>query len=261
MKTALFILFLACSAKANSYSTSFGGANENPISEGGHWINGLATGLSWSDCGITNHVAFGSQTSENPLGNPFNDATAVLNAGYFGPNQWAQAAFWIDRTTGINTNYLEIELRLNTSISASSCTGYEIDYSANAAGSPRGSTYAYMQITRWNGPFNTFTTLVVTNGNNMVINAGDILSATNIAGTIKGYINGTNFITAVDTTYTGGSPGIGFDMTSGNGTLTAHSISWAYGFTNFYAGDGLSTLAPPLAFTGSLNVTGSLNAK
>lgn len=221
---------------AGTYTTTFGGSDENPISEGGQWINGKTIGLDWSDCAIANHRAYGAQTTENPDGNPFNDSIAVLT-GSWGPNQTVSGVVSFDRSGSLNNSYLEIELRLNSSISAHSCTGYEIDYSANIP--PLRTGYIY--IVRWNGPFADFIGLGPgTNGAAVNLYSGDIISASISNGTIRAYINGTNFLTATDNNpFTNGSPGIGFDMAGD------HSQRMNYGFTSFTATDAASSDVRP----------------
>ena len=57
----------------HNYSTSFTGT-ENPISEGGKWLNGATNGLDWCDVQKTPGLAFGvGSCSTN-----FSDPTAVL---------------------------------------------------------------------------------------------------------------------------------------------------------------------------------------
>jgi len=52
------------------YITSFP-LTENPISEGGKWINGLTTGLDWSDVRTVSGIAYNDQTKDAH----YNDAT------------------------------------------------------------------------------------------------------------------------------------------------------------------------------------------
>ncbi len=63
-----------------------------------------------------------------------------------------------------------------------------------------------------------------------VLNNGDRLCATNISGTLALYRNGVLVNQATDTTYTNGSPGIGFDYT------TSNEYNQDYGFSSFRAG-------------------------
>lgn len=216
---------------ANTYTTSFTGAAENPISEGGQWINGGGTGLDWSDCAIVNHMAVGAQINAGATGTSVNDSTAILK-GTWGPNQSVSGTVYFDRSGSLNNNYVEIELRLRTTISAHWCSGYEILYSANIMPFRSG----YVHIVRWNGPYNDFTEI----GNGIVstqvdLYSGYVVSATISNSVIKAYINGTNFLTVTDSNpFTNGNPGIGFDL------YGDFSQRVKYGFTNFTATDGVN---------------------
>src|ERR1700675_1494441 len=126
------------------YSTSFP-LTENPVSLGGNWINGGSTGLDWGNSRTTPGLAFGTVVSGAP---PYNDSTAVL-AGTWASNQMAQATVYtVNQTHAI---YEEVELRLRSTITAHSITGYEFDYRCTADGSQ------YVVIVRWNGPLHVFT--------------------------------------------------------------------------------------------------------
>src|SRR5580693_498626 len=104
-----FILFCTSLAWARTYSTSFP-LTENPISEGGKWVNGGATGLDWTNIRTTANVkAYGSSSG---TGNGNDDSTAVLQTGTWGSNQTASGVVFL---SSANTAYdQEVELRLNT---------------------------------------------------------------------------------------------------------------------------------------------------
>ena len=125
---------------AGNYSTSFS-ATENPISEGGVWINGGTTGLDWGNVATIPGLAYGTS-----LNSQYADPTAVLT-GTWAPDQEAQGTVKIN---GSINGVRELELRLHTTITPHSITGYEIDYALGGS---------YMQIVRWNGPLNDFTYL------------------------------------------------------------------------------------------------------
>ena len=67
------------------YSTTFA-LTENPISEGGNWVNGKAVGLDWANVSITPGLAVGNETGPN-----LSDATAVLQTMNWAPDQKATA--------------------------------------------------------------------------------------------------------------------------------------------------------------------------
>jgi hypothetical protein len=117
----------------------------------------------------------------------------------------------------------EVELRLRTTITAHSITGYEINCSVST-----NSNNFYLQIVRWNGPLNSWTGL-----NSAAVHAvnGDVLKATISGSTITAYLNGKQMVQVTDNTYTSGSPGMGFFLQGASG-LNAN-----YGFSNFTATD------------------------
>src|SRR5262249_20926689 len=106
----------------------------------------------------------------------------------------------------------EIEIRLRTSISPHSCTGYEV-----LAGS---------QIVRWNGAVGDFTVLN-DQGPHGALNDGDVFEARIVGNEITVYINGVLVNRAVDGTFTNGSPGIGLFTRNPNPT--------PFGFSSFTA--------------------------
>src|SRR5262245_29798940 len=98
-------------AIAATYTTNFP-LTENPISEGGDWINGLTNGIDWADVATTPGKASGTQTG---TGLGYADSTALLT-GTWGADQTAQATVYItseDRTHDTE----EVELRLRSSLS------------------------------------------------------------------------------------------------------------------------------------------------
>jgi hypothetical protein len=149
-------------------------------------------GLDWSNVQTVPGFAFGTQTGLNDV----NDSTALLT-GMWGSNQTAQATVVIN----VQGPHKEIELRLNSSLSAHVCTGYELSFEIDGL----------VNIVRWNGPFNNFTVIgAAKNLPGGALVTGDVLYGTNVGGLITAYVNGVQVNQVTDTTYTGGSPGIGF---------------------------------------------------
>ena len=212
-------------AVAATYTTNFS-LIENPISEGGHWINGLTNGIAWFDVATTPGKAFGTQTG---IGPNYADSTALLT-GSWGPNQTVQATVFIAASN--TTTFQEVELRLRSSLSAHSCTGYEILFSVNPSD-------PYAQIVRWNGPFGSFTGL---DGRvSPVVHNGDVVKATAVGSTITCYINNTAIFSVNDTAYPSGNPGMGFYLQYYNEPV---AIASNYGFSSFTASDGTPTPTP-----------------
>jgi hypothetical protein len=205
------------SSAGRTYTTNFL-YSENPISEGGNWINGRAVGLDWSDVATTSGLAYGAESGANG----FDDSTALLT-GSWEPNQTAQATV---HTVDQNDNiFEEVELRLRSSLSAHEATGYEINFRCSKTAN------AYAQIVRWNGPLGNFTYLSSNDGSQYGVANGDVVKATIVGDVITVYINGVQILHATDDTYGTGSPGMGFFL---QGTTGVNSD---YGFTSFTASD------------------------
>ncbi len=203
-----------------TYSTTFP-ATENPISEAGRWLNGKLNGLDWTDARTTTNRAFGTEQGNGS----YDDSTATIT-GPWGPSQAAQAKVYVSGVSGIT----EVELRLRTTITPHSITGYEFECSAT-------SSPAYMDIVRWNGPLANFTPLAHIDG--VFCANGDVLGATAVGNVLKLYKNGVVQLSATDSTYMGGAPGIGYYLAFATG------INANYGFSSFAATDNGTLPALP----------------
>ena len=155
------------------------------------------------------------------------DDSACALTGTWGPNQSAQITIKINGSA--TAQFEEAEVHLNTTITANSITGYEINCSV-IAGNP------YVQIVRWNGALGNFTFL---DGREYGCANGDVLMATRSGNTITAYKNGQSLFSVTDSTYTGGAPGMGFyiqNIQSG----TAAQANAEFGASAFSATDGQS---------------------
>jgi Concanavalin A-like lectin/glucanases superfamily/Bacterial Ig domain len=215
-------LFSGRDINAKTYSTAFP-LTENPVSEGSSWINGKTVGLDWSDCATMPGFAMGLESGQGG----FDDATAILNCSW-GPDQTVTARV---HTTHQQSGavFEEVELRLRSTLSAHSCTGYEVLFSLRNDGDP------YCQIVRWNGALGDFTYVAATSGSQCIIQDGDEVKATITNQTITAYINGVPILQGTDTTFSSGNPGMGFFIEG------ATDVNSDYGFTNFTASDGLES--------------------
>jgi hypothetical protein len=220
---------------SHTYTTKFP-LTENPISENGAWINGKTVGLDWTNVRTTPGFAFGTE-----IGNSgYDDSTAVL-AGTWGPDQTVEAT--VHTTVSQNDNiYAEVELRLRSSLSAHRATGYEVNFRCSK------SSNAYTQIVRWNGPLGSFSYVNAAGGSRYGVADGDVVKATIVGNVITVYINNTKVLQGTDSTFTSGSPGIGFYLQGATGLMSQ------YGFTSFTATDGSGTSssgtpAPPTNLT------------
>jgi hypothetical protein len=218
-----------------SYSTRFA-ADEDPISEGGMWLNGKRDGIEWADVIVRNGLAHGAPTmmsvaerrleqgnltgADADAGAPegdYDDPTAVLT-GPWGRNQHARGRVFSRNQT--EEYFQEVELRLRSTIALHVCTGYEVFFRCLK------TENAYAEIVRWNGPRGDFTSLRKLSGPNYGVQDGDLVEANIDGKVLRGFINGVEVISASDDVYDSGSPGIGFNFFVGDTNVD-------HGFTFF----------------------------
>ena len=208
-----------------SYSTRFGD-NEDPISEGGMWVNGKADGIDWADVVSENGVAHGGKVKmavaerraeqgnlgvDNPedaapLGD-YDDPTATLT-GSWGSTQHGKGVVFSRNQT--EDYFQEVEIRLRTTITPRSITGYEVFWRCLQ------TENAYAEIVRWNGAIGSFTSLARAVGLGFGVQNGDVVEATIEGSHIRSFINGREVLSATDDVYQNGSPGIGFNFGCGD---------------------------------------------
>src|SRR5262249_53485392 len=137
-----------------TYSTTFA-SSENPISEGGRWINGAAVGLDWNNVVTTNASDGVSRACGNVIVSGYNDPIAVYAGQTFNNHQLAQGPLY--RASGYTPRgtYHEAELLLRFNISAHSASGYEVLFALN---DPATSQDGYA-VVRWNGPLGNYSTI------------------------------------------------------------------------------------------------------
>jgi hypothetical protein len=216
---------LTAETSSRTYTTRFPLA-ENPVSEQGNWINGGKVGLDWGNVQVTPGRAFGTVVSGGP---PYNDSTAIV-AGSWSSDQMACATIY---TVNQNSKiFEEVELRLRTTITAHSITGYELVGRVTSDGTQ------YIEIVRWEGPLNDFTSLRSVIGPGL--RNGDVMCATAIGSTLTLYVNDVQIVQVADTAYAEGSPGMGFY--NQGGTLANNSD---YGFADFFASNVTATIHIP----------------
>ena len=213
-----------------SYATGFPNT-ESPISEGGNWINGKTIGVDWTDVQTTTGKAFGTQSGNDA--NPFNDSTALLT-GSWASDQAAQATVYVSSTP--TRCCAEVELRLRSTMTAHNAGGYEF-LCSTASSNP------YMAIMVWPGALQAnledYPQLAYRGDIGCV--DGDVLAATAVGSTLTFFKNGDTVLTATDTTFPDGAPGVGLFLhnqsTGVIGSVVANltGMSASYGFTNFAA--------------------------
>jgi hypothetical protein len=207
-----------------SYRTSFQ-TDEDPVSEGGIWLNGRKDGIDWADVITRNGVVYGAVTrmavaerraeqgnldpaaaGGAPEGD-YDDPTAVL-AGEWGPNQYAKAEVFSRNPT--DEYFQEVEIRLRSTMEPHRCTGYEVFFRCLK------TEDGYAEIVRWNGKIGDFTSLAKLTGPRYGVEDGDVIEASIAGDVIKGYVNGVEMISATDDVFGRGSPGVGFNFFVGD---------------------------------------------
>lgn len=193
-------------ANSKTFSTTFAGT-ENPLSESGAIITGLATGLDWTDVRSSGGFAFGTQTGDAPgAGQPNYDDSLACLTGTWGARQTVSGTI---RTINQNaTAFCEVELLLRFSISGHVARGYEVAFRAHKTSNP------YIGIVRWNGALSDFFPLT---GGNIIgsgVQDGDTISVSIdddyvISAFINGVLQGTRQDTDAVNRIASGAPGFG----------------------------------------------------
>jgi hypothetical protein len=204
-----------------SYETHFS-LTENPVSEGGRWLNGQADGLDWKNVRTTPGLAFGSDGSGTPH---YDDPTAILS-GSWSPNQAVQGTVRTVNQRAGNI-YEEVEIRLRSTVAPHRITGYEVMFRCNHDGTQ------YVNLARWNGPLGNFTLIDGVRGPGLF--DGDTVKAMIVGNVISAYVNGNQVAQWIDDTFTTGNPGIGFYLDGAPG------LNGDFGFTSLAA---TNTTAP-----------------
>ena len=204
-------------ALPTSYSTNWD-ATENPLSEGGKWLGGLTVGANWNDMRSASGLCYATSGSLVD----YKDCLAVLNSAMYNIPADHQVTLTVSKTAYTPPGSHELEILLRASAANDNFGLYEglIPYSASE------------QVVRQNGsysPGGNFTVLS-TGGSGMGgIANGDTLRGKIVGSSLSYYKNGsgTAFMTATDSTHTGGSIGIGAWVSDGGTPENFCSTSWA----------------------------------
>jgi hypothetical protein len=200
------------------------------------WINGQTDGIDWIDCmtqnggevcGKVSRMTVAERRAEQVhdeagdddagTAGDYDDPTAVLS-GEWGRNQYGKATVFCRNPT--NKYFQEVEIRLRSSITPHSCTGYEVFWRALK------TEEGYAEIVRWNGPIGDFTSLARKVGTEFGVKDGDVVEASIEGDLIRGFINGVEVISATDDVFAEGAPGVGFNF-------FVSTTNVDHGFTSF----------------------------
>jgi hypothetical protein len=190
-------------AASGVYTTNFP-LTENPLSEGGKWVDGKAVGNAWNNPASGGGKAYASVLS-GATGNRYDDSVAHLSTSFqtFNANQYAQGTVYL--ASGYSGQSHEIELLLHFSISSNNAHGYEILWGLTG----------YMAVVRWNGASGDYTPVYDPGSGSMPVpKDGDVLRAEMSGNTITVKLNGSTVATvnvsSAGNVWTSGQPGIGF---------------------------------------------------
>jgi hypothetical protein len=169
-------------------------------------LNGLTDGLDWNDLQSSPGKVFAAAFDSAPGG--VGDPTAQLNRSFLActSNQFAEGTVFSTYGGSDPGSAHELEVRVNTTITAHSITGYE--YYINCSGAATG-------LIRWNGALGDFTAFGSFISTATVPVEGDVLRIENDNGTLNCYQNGILRITGAESTFTGGNPGLGNNPVAG----------------------------------------------
>jgi hypothetical protein len=217
----------APAAGTSPFSTSFPSTAENPISEGGKWVNGKAVGLDWNDVQTVPGKAYASRNS-GLASSRYDDSITHLSTSFmaFPANQYAQGTVFRAPSYDPSPGLHEAELHLRFQTTAHNARGYEVMWGITG----------YLAIVRWNGALGDYTPIVDTGNPGIGAPAdGDVLRAEISGNIITIYKNGSSVktvdVTSIPGTVWGdGQPGMGFWPVDG-------STAANYGWKNYQAGN------------------------
>jgi hypothetical protein len=204
-------------AELRTYSTNFD-TTENPLSEGGVWVN---TSTFWGKFQTTGGAAYGTQYSPTD----YDDNLAILQGMGFARRQRVTVVVALDDAAAAGWSVAhEVEIHLHGKFVGNTYRGYELMRGLGSSAN----------IGRWNGDPNAVDIIETYNNPVATLSNGDVLVA-QIDET--GYMwmtqNGVLILEATDTTFIDGDPGIG----TFNRTVTPDGSVSKHGFQSFTATD------------------------
>lgn len=126
-------IFFANSALAATYNTYFPNS-ENPISEGGNWKNRALEGVEWTNCRTGSGLVYSTESGTNS--NRYGDSTYILT-GTWGPLHTVEATVFSHNQN--DAYFQEVALRLHSTMTAHTSTGYEVLFRVRHPGGMRQS--------------------------------------------------------------------------------------------------------------------------
>lgn len=205
----------------SGYSTNFA-ATENPLSEGGIWVNGAQAGGQWTNVQTTTNKAFAAAFVGASPPSRYKDSLAHLSTAFrtFNANQFVQGTVFRAAGYAPSSGH-EIEHLLRFSITSGVARGYEVMFGL-------GGSNGYINIVRWNGPLGSYTLHnVLGEGGTTISNLvdGDVIRSQIVGNIITVTKNGSTTLASIDirgftdlgtTVWASGQPGIGFWVDAAN---------------------------------------------
>ena len=211
--------------------TTFG-TTEDPISEGGIWLNGETDGTNWSDVAVDSTIgggiAYGADFVDGDKAR-YADPVANLKTSYitFNDDQWTEGVVYRFPGYSNPSDKHEIELLVRWEITAGNIRGYELLWAEEGE----------MAIVRWEGPAGQYQTVKATLDNAIPGQAvtGDVVRF-GVTGqdpniTFSVTLNGSPVAildgwvdASAGTRWGSGQPGIGFWPTPGS---TLNKYGWS----------------------------------
>jgi hypothetical protein len=183
------------------FSDSFARANENPLSDGGQWANFNEQ--------VSNQLQISGSFAIATVASARNNS--IVTGTSFPNSQWAQATLSIFNSGAGAVPYILLRA---TGSGAGANAVYRLDWDRTS------NTVRILSMI--NGVFVT-----LASSSSMTVVGGDILRFEAQGAALRGYRNGTQVVSATDSTVTTGSPGLG-----DNPQATNTDVRW----TNFSAG-------------------------
>lgn len=180
------------------FTTNFSGGNGDLTSLQTGWIGGASVGGSWTNPGITSHVALSTQTS-SPRAPPFDDSIAHRTG--FNADHYSELTIGRNSPTGEH----EIEPLTRFLITAGNARGYEHDVIMGSGAI----------LVLWNGPPGNYSPLTGLVTTNCTFNDGDVYRASSVGTTHTLTCNGNTVYSISDGTWTTGNPGMGLWVDDG----------------------------------------------
>lgn len=201
-----------------SYSTNFA-VDENPISEGGKWEAGAASGYYGSPRTLGGKCFAGSTVTPGEL----DDNLAQLTSAAYSIPADCTVSATISKSTGSKTDSFEVGIYARRRRISGFYRGYEVLLGFNAS---------EFQVVKWLGVATSFPAnfeILSTSGIPAAISDGDVFTADFIGNVITVYRNGVLFNTTTDETdpWLDGYPGMGFFVSPGNDPSDYCISSWS----------------------------------